>query len=61
MTDLSTCDRNELEVRLGSLLDSLDVKYKEIGPIIESIGRLREEVAIISQELDKRGPKKDVI
>jgi len=55
MPDLSVCDVDDLKARVAALLISLDDKLKEAGPLLEKIGRLREEVRIITDELEKRG------
>jgi len=49
--DLSMCEKDELEQRASTLLDELDLKLKEVGPILEKIGRLRKELDVIGQEL----------
>lgn len=51
MSNMSACDKDELEKRASFLLDELDIKLKEVGPIIEKIGRLRKELDIIGKEL----------
>jgi hypothetical protein len=54
MSDLSICDTEELEGRVKHLVDQLDTKLKEVGPILEKIGRLRNEIMIITDELKSR-------
>jgi len=54
MTDLSTCDTDELKDRLNQLLTELDNTYKKLGPVLEKIGRHRIELEIIEKELSKR-------
>jgi hypothetical protein len=58
LRDLSYCSEEELEGRLQQLVDQVDGKVKEIGKLIENVGRLRLEVISIQEELSKRHEKK---
>lgn len=53
--DLSVCETEELEDRVRHLLGDLDEKLKEAGPLLERIGRARDEIRIITDELERRG------
>lgn len=57
MVDLSTLDSEDLKQRGTTILTRLDGLFKEIGPKLTEIGQLREEFAMISDELERRGQK----
>ena len=54
MADLSICDIDELEDRFQYLSRELDDKLKEAGPIIKSLGSIRQEMFLISEEIKRR-------
>jgi len=54
MSNLSACDDLELRERARFLLVELDKTLKEIGPLLERLGRYRNELAIIEEELGTR-------
>lgn len=58
MKDLSYCSDEELESRLVILVEQADSKVKEIGKLVESVGRIKLEVVSIQEELAKRDEKK---
>ncbi len=58
MKDLSYCSDEELESRLALLVEQVDSKVKELGKLVESVGRIRLEVVSIQEELTKRDEKK---
>ena len=53
--DLTICETDELQSRVKYLVNELDLKIKETGPILEKIGWLRNEIRIIADELARRG------
>lgn len=60
MSALSSINQNDLRNRLESVLSSLDILFKDIGPKLQEIGSLREEAALIYEELKERGVIKSV-
>ena len=55
MGALSTVESAELEDRLQTVLGNIDVLLKDIGPKVQKIAHLREEAALLYEELKKRG------
>ncbi len=57
MADLSHVDTDELRERADTLLEEIDLIFKDLGPLLERLGRRRGELAVIMDELDKRDGK----
>lgn len=52
--NLKNIDSEQLTQRLKSIVDGLSSAFKRVAPILKDIANLREEGAIIMEELQKR-------
>lgn len=58
MSNLDSCDSQDLLDRFDRLIDLVQDSVSSIAPIVEKMGRYRLEMEVIATELRRRGIEK---